>query len=413
MNMQTPSSILPPLGAKERLHFLDIVRGFAMLGIIMVNYFLIASSGMFATSAGNNITSLMVNWFAEGKFYTLFSFLFGIGFMIFMNRAEAKFDSPRIVFMRRLVILFGFGLLHIAFIWSGDILTYYAVAGFALLAFYKCRPRTLLIWAITLFIVSSLLPLGWMLQPMSPGGMDAFSNEATNTSYVASIGERFSEVVGMLSTAQTMLVPMLMMFLLGMYVVKKGLFHGMETKKHIWNRIWLVVTGCFVVVQTVTIVSTLNGSGEEMSGFDLSMLTGQLGGVVGSMFYMSSLAMLFLHVGQLRPLLMLIGNVGKMSLTCYLLHSAIGTFLFYDYGLGLGKLVQPIGIAGIGFAVFILLITLSTVWLKYFKSGPVEWLWRKGTYGKTGHTQTVFAGTDTTPARNKGTDSSTAQQSTK
>ncbi|MFD1883912.1 DUF418 domain-containing protein [Paenibacillus wenxiniae] len=384
MKIQASPSMLPPLGAKERLHFLDIVRGFAMLGIIMVNYFLIASSGMFANSAGNNMTTLMVNWFAEGKFYTLFSFLFGIGFMIFMNRAEAKFDSPRIVFMRRLVILFGFGLLHIALIWSGDILTYYAVAGFALLAFYKCRPRTLLSWAVGLFVVSSLLPLGWMLQPMSPGAMDAFSSEATHTSYVASIGERFSEVVGMLSTAQTMLIPMLMMFLLGMYVVKKGLFHEMETKKPIWNRIWFVVTCCFVVVQTVTIVSTRNGSGEEMSGFDLSMLTGQLGGVVGSMFYMSSLAMLFLHVGQLRPLLMLIGNVGKMSLTCYLLHSAIGTFLFHDYGLGLGKLMQPIGIAGIGLAVFIFLIILSTIWLKSFKSGPVEWLWLKGTYGKMG-----------------------------
>ncbi|GGJ17827.1 DUF418 domain-containing protein [Paenibacillus hunanensis] len=372
---------LSPVAVRDRLHFLDIVRGFAMLGIIMVNYFLIASSGAFASSSGETITQSLVHWFAEGKFYTLFSFLFGIGFIIFMNRAEARFESPRIVFVRRLVALFGFGLLHIAFIWSGDILTYYAVAGLLLLLFYKCRPATLLIWAVVLLLAYSLFSLSWMLQPTFLEGTD-FAAEATNTSYLVSIGERFSEVKGMLSTSYTMLIPMLMMFLVGMYFVKKGLFHQMESKKKQWTRIWSIFTILFVAIQAFTIWNTWQGSSNEMSGFGAADLVSQVSGIVGSLFYMSSLALLFLYVGKLRPLLMLIGNVGRMSLTCYLLHSMIGTFLFFDYGLGLGKMLPPTGVASVGFGVFILLIVLSTVWMKYFKYGPVEWLWRKLTYGK-------------------------------
>ncbi|WP_322924122.1 DUF418 domain-containing protein [Paenibacillus campi] len=381
MTMQVKEQSVP-IAARDRLHFLDIVRGFAMLGIIMVNYFIIATSSSLMTDSSESFTQLLVQWFAEGKFYTLFSFLFGIGFIIFMNRAETRFDAPRIIFMRRLVVLFGFGLLHITLIWSGDILTYYAVTGLLLLAFYKCRPRTLLIWSAILMVLSSLLPLSWILQPQSVSGTELFADNGANSSYLASIGARFAEAGSFISTAPTMIIPMLMMFLLGMYFVKQGLFHQMETKKKLWYRIWIVCACCFLFVETSTIISTLNGSGMAMQSFGITTMINQLGGVIGSLFYMSSLAMLFLHVSRLRPLLMLMGNVGRMSLTCYLLHSTIGTWLFFDYGLGLGKLVQPVGVAAIGFGVFLFLITFSSLWLKRFKYGPVEWIWRKLTYGK-------------------------------
>lgn len=94
-----------PVSLRERVHFLDIVRGFALLGIIIVNYFLIVDSVKGFEMASDDVLHKLVSWFAEGKFVTLFSFLFGVGFMIFMDRAAQKVESPNKLFARRLSIL--------------------------------------------------------------------------------------------------------------------------------------------------------------------------------------------------------------------------------------------------------------------------------------------------------------------
>ncbi len=99
------------------------------------------------------------------------------------------------------------------------------------------------------------------------------------------------------------------------------------------------------------------------------------------MFYMSTLAILFLYAPFLRRGLMIFGQVGRMSLTCYLLHSIIGTILFLGYGFGLAEKVQPIHVLFISFAVYALLVAFSTFWLNRYKNGPMEWIWRRLTYG--------------------------------
>lgn len=152
-----------PVSLRERVHFLDIVRGFALLGIIIVNYFLIVDSVKGFEMASDDVLHNLVSWFAEGKFVTLFSFLFGVGFMIFMDRAAQKVDSPNKLFARRLSILLGFGILHITFVWVGDILTFYAVSGFLLLAFYKRTAKTVLRWIIALIVFQFLTPVFTML----------------------------------------------------------------------------------------------------------------------------------------------------------------------------------------------------------------------------------------------------------
>lgn len=152
-----------PVSLRERVHFLDIVRGFALLGIIIVNYFLIVDSVKGFEMTYDDVLHNLVSWFAEGKFVTLFSFLFGVGFMIFMDRAAQKVDSPNKLFARRLSILLGFGILHITFVWVGDILTFYAVSGFLLLAFYKRTAKTVLRWIIALIVFQFLTPVFTML----------------------------------------------------------------------------------------------------------------------------------------------------------------------------------------------------------------------------------------------------------
>lgn len=377
-----------PMSLKERVHFLDIVRGFALLGIILVNYFLIVDSAKGFDMGSNDVFHNIVNWFASGKFVTLFSFLFGVGFMIFMDRAAQKVESPNKLFARRLSILLVFGLLHVTFVWIGDILTYYAVAGFLLLAFYKLTAKTILRWLITLFAIQFLSPVFSMLfntintaSSEKPDFADFGLSSHNSLTYLGSIGARWTDMTAMASGSFSMIYSMFLMFLLGVYFVKMKFFKDMEAKKSIWKRIWIICTIAFLITQSSTIIVAINPA-ENTLWTDIASIFEQSGGLTGSMFYMSTLAMLFLHVPQLRGALMMFTKVGRMSLTCYLLHSIIGTILFLKYGVGLAEQLSPAGTFMIGIAVYVFLMLFSTLWLKRFKSGPMEFIWRKLTYGK-------------------------------
>ncbi|PRS81122.1 MULTISPECIES: DUF418 domain-containing protein [unclassified Bacillus (in: firmicutes)] len=377
-----------PMSLRDRVHFLDIVRGFALMGIILVNYFLIVDSAKGFDMEANDVFHNLVNWFASGKFITLFSFLFGVGFMIFMDRAAQKVDSPNKLFARRLTILLGIGLLHVTFVWIGDILTYYAAAGFLLLFFYKRTAKTILYWLITLFVIQLLTPFFAMLfntiNTVSSGKPDFADFELAShnsLTYLASIGDRWADLATMASGSFSIIYSMFLMFLLGVYFVKMEFFKNMEAKKAIWNRIWVIFTIAFMITQSSTIITAVNPV-ENTLWMDMASALEQNGGLTGSMFYMSTLAMLFLHVPQLRGALMIFTKVGRMSLTCYLLHSIIGTMLFLKYGAGLVDHLQPAGTFFIGIGVYACLVLFSTLWLKRFKYGPMEFIWRQLTYGK-------------------------------
>lgn len=122
------------------------------------------------------------------------------------------------------------------------------------------------------------------------------------------------------------------------------------------------------------------------------MILGQQGNLTGSMFYMSSLAMLFLYVPALRKALMVFTKVGRMSLTCYLLHSIMGTVILLPYAFGLASSIKPIGTLMLSIAVYVVLVIFASLWLKRFKIGPMESIWRKLTYGK------INRASKTTPA---------------
>ncbi|MEG7356657.1 DUF418 domain-containing protein [Bacillus vallismortis] len=370
-----------PVSLRERVHFLDIVRGFALLGIIIVNYFLIVDSVKGFEMASDDVLHNLVSWFAEGKFVTLFSFLFGVGFMIFMDRAAQKVDSPNKLFARRLSILLGFGILHITFVWVGDILTFYAVSGFLLLGFYKRTAKTVLRWIIALIVFQFLTPVFTMLYNVinTAGSKNPNFSEFTlfshsSLTYMESISTRWTDMVTMAASSFSMVYSMFLMFLLGVYFVKMEFFKDMEAKKFIWKRIWIISTIAFLITQSSILLDMFNFS-------DISSVLSQNGGLTGSMFYMSTFAMLFLYVPQLRGPMMIFTKVGRMSLTCYLLHSILGTILFLRYGFGLAGHIQSAGTFMFSLAVYFVLMIFSTLWLKRFKYGPMELIWRKLTYG--------------------------------
>ncbi|MBY0204898.1 DUF418 domain-containing protein [Paenibacillus cucumis (ex Kampfer et al. 2016)] len=387
-----------PLSLKERVHFLDIVRGFAMLGIIIVNYFLIVDSVKGFDMNSSDLVHNLVSTFAEGKFITLFSFLFGVGFMIFMDRAVERVEHPRMLFARRLLILFCIGLLHITFIWVGDILTFYAVAGFLLLAFYARTPKTILRWIIALILIQFLTPVFMMVynamntaSSNMPTYFDFTLNSHTSLTYWDSLIARWADMGVMAASSFSTVYSMFLMFLIGMYFVKMDFFTNMEAKQSIWKRIWFISLAAFILTQFSSMVNTLI-SAENTFWMELFMILGQQGNLTGSMFYMSSLAMLFLYVPALRKALMVFTKVGRMSLTCYLLHSIMGTVILLPYAFGLASSIKPIGTLMLSIAVYVVLVIFASLWLKRFKIGPMESIWRKLTYGK------INRASKTTPA---------------
>lgn len=146
----------------KRIGTIDCIRGFALLGIFMVN--LPIMLGIFTTLEKEEVkinqwSEIFLNLFISNKFFVLFSFLFGLSFFIFMSRAEAKGYGKKL-FARRLLFLLLFGIIHRLFFWTGDVLLLYAVTGYFLLFFYNSKPKTILVWGVSLISVFTILAHG-------------------------------------------------------------------------------------------------------------------------------------------------------------------------------------------------------------------------------------------------------------
>lgn len=399
-----------PIRVQERIEVLDVIRGFALLGILIANMPWYNSPALYSEILGKSlwpgfwdtIASSFVNLFIQGKFYSIFSFLFGLGFAIFYERAMAKTTRPMRLFYRRLFILLLIGLLHAFFIWSGDILVTYALLGFLLPLFFNRKSKTILIWALSLFtvfilfmvLVMGLLALvktmteGTFTEALQPF-LTEMEGEMENSFYAFSQGT-FTEIMaqrasdslfgysGLFSSVFT-LFPL---FLLGLYAGKRAVFQNIEENlsliKKIW--IWSLVVGLTMSVVKFTYKNLLGG---DVYSFYTAIHTGA--GVFGDtglcLFYMTSIVLLCRHEKwklRLRPL----AYMGRMALSNYLFQSIVCTTIFYSYGFGLyGKVGIASGLV-LAIIIFALQIVISKYWLKYFQFGPMEWLWRSLTYGK-------------------------------
>lgn len=395
---------LGPVAESERLTLVDALRGFALLGIVLVN--VAGFSHPFQTfllpfdatlPASDLIARVGVAVFAEGKFYTLFSTLFGLGLAIQSQRARAR-DLPwRLRYVRRLLILFGIGAVHGTLIWAGDILMLYALVGFALIVFAGIAPRTLLAWVLVLaaFIVLTTSASFAVLEVVSPTSEmssvvidDAQLDQEIAEAYRVYATGSFAEITAQRlqdlqfwvdqSIAQ---VPMVLLyFLLGLYLGKRNILHRPDEHATLFRR-WLLAGLLFGLPLSVLYAATrFVVDPSQVGRIDwLSFLTFFGGGLALSLAYIGAFCLLWLRTSA-RPMLVLLAPVGRMALTNYLLQSVIATFVFYGYGLGLfGQITTTEGIV-IAFTIYAFQIPLSHWWLARFRFGPMEWLWRGLTY---------------------------------
>ncbi|MFZ5813773.1 MAG: DUF418 domain-containing protein, partial [Bacillota bacterium] len=371
-----------PAPPQERLTAVDALRGFALLGILLVNMSLFsipfidegASAHLFPGPLDRAVDWL-ISLLAEAKFISLFAFLFGWGLYQQGERAGAERLTRR-----RLWLLLLFGLLHALLLWSGDILLPYAVLGLLALRFRRRPPRSLAIWAG----ISLALPLaaGGLIDlwvgPIEPeAGLSAAGRWVLQAYQQGSYGQLFlARLLELGAVYASMLLSggvgqIFGLFLLGMLAAQTGLLRDLPAHRPLLERLFrwgLPVGVAFSLLLTQTGGSTL--------AYALGAVLG--GGSLG-LAYGAGLVLLLQRPDWSRRLAPL-ASAGRMALTNYLLQSAICTTLFYSYGFGLYGRISPSAGLLLSFLIYSMQVMISHWWLQRFHYGPFEWLWRSLTY---------------------------------
>jgi uncharacterized protein len=396
----------------DRMVSLDVFRGFALWGILLVNiiFFSLPMYGDilqidWTKTSYDNIAETGVDWFVQGKFYTLFSLLFGVGFVIFITRARTKERTPNRLFLRRVLILLCVGIGNALLLWWGDILIVYALNGLLLLLFYRRSARTLLLWAIAINVSFGAISFVGTLSNPDPNPQKtaqiAKQNSETKQRYDTAFAQystgTFRDVVvqqtkdwGFYASTNMLLSLFLVLplFLLGASVYKSGILLRLHDD-HAFRRKWLVyslVTGVvFTIIKEycrnhLTSYTTLMSSGPTLydAGFYYFGFFADLG---LACFYALTLLTL-LQSPSFSKWVLPLQYAGRMALTNYLVQSVICGILFYGYGFGLYGKVNAAGLIGIATGIFIVQVVYSRWWLLRFSMGPMESVWRALTYGK-------------------------------
>jgi uncharacterized protein len=386
----------------ERIEILDVVRGMALFGIIASN--MRAFNGPMAAyfdhslmwqGGADRVAQGFIDLFISGKFITLFSFLFGIGFAIQMDRAAARGLESQRFYLRRAAALVMFGLIHMFFIWWGDILFVYGSMAFLLYLFRKRSEKAVLAWSAALYawpwVVSTAVlaaSLAGMKTPSPPIPNAAELQRLINVYANGSYGQIFMERLTDNGTGAVFTVfyaPRLLgIFLFGMWVWRRGIVRSLAEQGGLLRRCraWGLAAGLVLNAGMVAIAEIWHP--DPAGTTPISWFNAMLSGVALpalSLGYASTLALAFQREAWrrwLRPF----GAVGRTALTNYLMQSVLCTALYYGYGFGLyGKVGPLLGLAPT-VAIYGAQVAMSTWWTRRFTYGPMEWIWRTLTYGR-------------------------------
>jgi len=390
------SGELAPTQAGERFELLDVVRGLALFGIVsanMISYSLYlylpeAAKAALPTHASDRVLEFLELMLIEGKFYTIFSVLLGLGFSVLRSRARAKNLVFHRFYLRRVFFLFAIGVAHAVLFWHNDILQAYAFCGALLLPAVAARNRTILILAGVALLAPIAIQLAGgislgVLADAQGGLWDRFRftrDTRVDTWTHGSPGEivrlNLSMVLSQVSFLLTsgMIFKIYGCFLLGFYLGRNEVYKQLEMRRPILKRLAI---GGFAVGLPVNAVYAATFD----SGSWLETLSGTFGILPLSLGYVAVCCLMWLD-SRRRNQLRHFAPVGRTALTSYVGQSVICTLLYYGTGLGLGGTMGPTLYLPIAFAVYAVQVLLSRLWLERFRFGPVEWLWRMLTYGE-------------------------------
>ena len=398
--MSSERITLAPTGATgERLETIDIVRGFALAGVLLMNlgvftlfdYLSPDGQAQLVTARLDVWVEPTMRFIFDGKAITLFSLLFGLGFSVQLQRAEARGAPARSLYFRRLGVLAVFGVLHAYLFWWGDVLRFYAIFGFALWFVRRASERTLLAAGLitALLIPGLLVPIVKPLiagtpqwTDISPANVAAFSAD----SYPGLLRQNLAMDRWTLVAFWSFPFFVFGRLLLGFWAGRKGLLQNPAAHAPLLRRIfwWSLVIGLigttFARVRNALGLDALFpflASGLPRFAAGMWMRAGVLGLGVA---YGTGLTLLCLKPAW-RTRLRVLAPVGQMALTNYLTQTAVCLTIFYGIGFGLGPHFGTVSWLAIWALLFGAQIVFSRAWLARFRMGPMEWLWRSLSYG--------------------------------
>lgn len=378
-----------PIEQKERAIIVDTLRGFALIGVLIANFTSftdqqVPSGILNSISSPLDLTLSHINTvFFEWKFMTMFSILFGYGFGLLLSSVERRNISPNSFFMKRMFWLFLIGFVHTSFWWF-DVLHFYAICGLLILLFRKASNKVILIFSI-LFMFA--VPFGFSLAMKNQ--TDAFNDADWQNVYEQFKHGNLIDVfrtnlygyykLFILSGSDVHdITETLGRFLFGYYLLRIKLFEAIEGKKKMFTKILFIsslFTVAYVTIKWLAISGAINLSTTYWEPFI------RIGIISTTSFYATVIILAFISFGQ-NTLFKIFQALGKMTLTNYLLVTAINIILLYGIGFGkLGELsMRTIWL----FALVWLIIEIlfSSYWLRNFRYGPIEWIWRQLTYWK-------------------------------
>lgn len=392
-----------PTGPQERIVEIDILRGVAVVGMILWDFRSRAMGNYYVDGKIDHLVNRVIGVFdIENTIHLLFSFLFGMGLAMQIRSHAKPFEA---ICLRRLLALFIIGMMNGFFLDRSDILYIYAMLGVVLLLFANLSNRAILTSAVLLIAghgLGILISTRFMSYASYSGAGSYDSLRADNvlfSPFSDLVLMRAKELVRQYAHPRIYIenLDILAMFLFGLYTVRRGLFQNIPAKVGFIRKIMLFSLAVYlaglgwIFALNHAYVSDQVGSW-FFTTYRLLSLNGRPEAVqllvrpytiqALSLFYIC-LIVLLLQSDMFKRICLPLANVGRLALSNYLSHDLIGTILFFGYGLALyGKL----GIAR-GEALALLVcgfqIIISSWWLRKFQFGPVEWLWRSITYWKT------------------------------
>ncbi|MCP4215284.1 MAG: DUF418 domain-containing protein [bacterium] len=431
---------LTPITTGDRIGSIDILRGIAIMGILLVNIkefafprgFEDIYKQMFAGGIDTFI-KLFTDFFIKGKFYSMFSFLFGLGMAVQYSRAAATGKKFAPFFSKRMLVLLGIALLHDILIWNGIILLMYAVLGFLLLFFTQRKSKTLLIWA-AVFIISPLIitagyslvrkmtapppaqattqlqaqevPAGAKEKSAETNRIDATKKEETKTDEAKKEEakqqrmEKYNESVALFRGDYSKLffyrlgrlkraafsisrfgLYLLGVFLLGVWTWQRGILQNIEGHLGFLRKTFLVSLGVGAMATAGYLLMERFLPKPSVAMLTLHSILSIIAWPAMCIFFMTGVVLL-LRKRQWARLLSPFAAVGRMALSNYVFQSIVCTTIFYSHGFGLFGKTSPLGNMLIDDLVFVPQVLISMWWMQRLRFGPVEWLWRSLTYGK-------------------------------
>jgi uncharacterized protein len=396
---------LAPVASTQRLETLDVLRGFALLGILMMNIRAMAAPmsaymypyALFDHEGPSRLAYLFTAVVFDLKMMGLFSMLFGAGVLLYANKRTESGHPPRALWFRRMFVLLAIGVVHAYFIWPGDILVPYALCGILLLWWMRNRAaRTLLIAAVGMLAIGAALSVFHWFTWSS-------MSEADRTAELELIMPTREQALGdvnlMLGNYTTLVVeraPETFMFetmffllffvwrcggmmLLGMSLYKSGFLDG-RLPSATYARVALIATP---VGLALALVGTLE---LERVAYTMPIRSAiDVWNYVGAVFASVGYAAILIWIvkrGMLAGLRRRLAAVGQMAFSNYLFHSVTTSLLFLGLGFGLaGRFDYAAQLLVVG-AIWIVQLVVSPIWLQSFRFGPAEWLWRTLTYGR-------------------------------